>query len=396
MDVIECSGINSTTPVNVSTRSTTGPVSSLFSTTSANAVIFAGYHIIGTITGYVPTPGFTLTNPMSAFLTGNGPDRQTEYRQVSTIQTDIQVSMTGGQVMWGNWVVVFNLTGTPQTVATPVIAPTSQYYTEDFTSSITCATEGAVIHYTTNNTIPTIASPQYSSPIPISASTKVIRAKAVAEGQLDSNLSNATYLHSDISTVALVQQVYSGLFLQTATLTVTAGNFLVVFVGGYGTSTISVSDTHNNIYTPCGVQQSSGGIFGNFFWAYVTGSGTYSLTVEANIIAGYQSMSVMEFSGFRSFDPVDVAVSSAWGVTTNSITTTNAHDLILVCYHIEGNPINVSAGAGYTLLTGGMTDNTSVHKVVGYKIVTSTTTESATITTTDWVADNWIVALKID
>ena len=71
------------------------------------------------------------------------------------------------------------------TVAAPVITPASGVYPEDQQATITCATAGASIHYTTDGTAPTAESALYTEPIPVSRDT-VIRAIAVKEGMKDS------------------------------------------------------------------------------------------------------------------------------------------------------------------------------------------------------------------
>ncbi len=65
-------------------------------------------------------------------------------------------------------------------------------YTGEQAVTISCATDGAVIHYTTNGSEPTAESQTYSDPISISESTTV-RAIAVMDGMTDSPVSEAAY-----------------------------------------------------------------------------------------------------------------------------------------------------------------------------------------------------------
>lgn len=74
-------------------------------------------------------------------------------------------------------------------VYTPVISGTESF-TESTTVTITCATEGATIYYTTNGTDPTNSSSRYSSPITLSNTATV---KAIA------------YKDQDVSSVASKQ-----------------------------------------------------------------------------------------------------------------------------------------------------------------------------------------------
>ena len=82
--------------------------------------------------------------------------------------------------------------GTPM-VATPTFTPTGGTYTETQTVSISCTTEGATIHYTTDGTDPTESSPVYGTPLTISETTTV-KAFAVKDGYNPSAIATATYV----------------------------------------------------------------------------------------------------------------------------------------------------------------------------------------------------------
>jgi N-acetyl-beta-hexosaminidase len=65
---------------------------------------------------------------------------------------------------------VYVVTGT---VETPVLNPPAGTYTEAQVVSITCATAGAQIRYTTNGTEPTASSPLYTGPLTITTTTTI-------------------------------------------------------------------------------------------------------------------------------------------------------------------------------------------------------------------------------
>lgn len=77
------------------------------------------------------------------------------------------------------------------TVAKPVFSVAGGTFSEELTVSLSCATEGAVIHYTTDGTEPTASSEVYDNPLTISQTTTV-KAVAVKDGQL-SSVATATY-----------------------------------------------------------------------------------------------------------------------------------------------------------------------------------------------------------
>jgi hypothetical protein len=74
----------------------------------------------------------------------------------------------------------------------PVYSPKAGTYTSAQSVSITDATSGATIYYTTNGTTPTTSSSLYSGPITV-ASTETLRAMAVASGYSNSAVATATF-----------------------------------------------------------------------------------------------------------------------------------------------------------------------------------------------------------
>ena len=78
-------------------------------------------------------------------------------------------------------------------VATPTFTPAGGTYNEVQTVSISCATEGATIHYTLDGTNPTESSPVYSTPLTI-ATTTTVKAMAVKEDYENSAIATATYV----------------------------------------------------------------------------------------------------------------------------------------------------------------------------------------------------------
>ena len=88
-----------------------------------------------------------------------------------------------------------------QTVATPTFSPAEGIYFEAQNVSISCTTEEAAIHYTTDGTEPTESSSLYNTPITISEST-TLKAKAFKSGYTASNIASATYTFPTLITIA--------------------------------------------------------------------------------------------------------------------------------------------------------------------------------------------------
>jgi hypothetical protein len=77
-------------------------------------------------------------------------------------------------------------------VAAPTFSPVGGTYTSTQSVTISCATSGATIRYTTDGSEPTSTSTVYSSPIGVS-STTTVKAKAFKSGMADSDTVSATY-----------------------------------------------------------------------------------------------------------------------------------------------------------------------------------------------------------
>jgi stage V sporulation protein SpoVS len=88
-----------------------------------------------------------------------------------------------------NWTYVGSPTGL---TATPTFMPVAGTYTGTQSVTISDATNGAVIYYTTNGTQPTTSSPVYSSPISVAAN-ETLNAIALASGDTTSAVGSAVY-----------------------------------------------------------------------------------------------------------------------------------------------------------------------------------------------------------
>ena len=95
---------------------------------------------------------------------------------------------------------VINATNTQ--TATPVFSPAVGTYAPPLTVTITDATAGAVIYYTTTGAAPTTASTKYAAPITVSTN-ETVEAIAVAAGYANSAVASATYTIQPLTARAL-------------------------------------------------------------------------------------------------------------------------------------------------------------------------------------------------
>ncbi len=98
--------------------------------------------------------------------------------------------------------------GQQETVATPTFTPAEGTYYEPQSVSISCATDGATICYTTDGTEPTENSSQYSVPLTISETT-TLKAKAFKSGYTASAVATATYTIEEAPSVITIAEAHA-------------------------------------------------------------------------------------------------------------------------------------------------------------------------------------------
>lgn len=89
-----------------------------------------------------------------------------------------------------------------ETVATPTFSPAEGSYFEPQQVTISCATEGATICYTTDGSDPNENSAQFTPGVPLNISeTTTVKAKAYKSGYTPSNIASATYSFPELMTI---------------------------------------------------------------------------------------------------------------------------------------------------------------------------------------------------
>lgn len=107
---------------------------------------------------------------------------------------------------------VYGLLNGIQATAAPVLSPGTESFSGTLSVSMTDATSGAVVHYTTDGSAPTVSSTTYTGPVTINA-TETVNAIAIAPGFAASPVASATY---------------------TSTVAATSVSFPVGFAGSQG------------------------------------------------------------------------------------------------------------------------------------------------------------------
>lgn len=151
-----------------------------------------------------------LTEIALTFASGEGTNAITTdvgtYSDGTWTGTASSVTFTIGGSSGHRRIAAFDITygsggGQQETVATPTFTPAEGTYYEPQSVSISCATDGATICYTTDGTEPTENSSQYSVPLTISETT-TLKAKAFKSGYTASAVATATYTFPEMITIA--------------------------------------------------------------------------------------------------------------------------------------------------------------------------------------------------
>ncbi len=152
--------------------------------------------------------------------------------------------------------------------ATPTFSETAGTYTSNQTVTISDATAGAIIYYTTDATTPTTSSSVYGAPITI-ASTETIKAIATASGYTASPVATATYtINPPAATPTFSPSAGTYTAVQTITISDTTASAAIYYTTDgttptasstkyTGAITVSATETIQAIATAAGYSPSA-------------------------------------------------------------------------------------------------------------------------------------------
>jgi len=201
----------------------------------------------------------------------------------------------------GNWGHLNDLWAFQSTVGTlpaiePAFTPASGIYPTGQSVTISDATPGASIYYTTDGSTPTTRSPLYSSPITVS-STEILQAFAVASNYSNSGVASATFTiapRTETPTIGLVSGTYTA--VQTVTIADGSAGATIYYTSDgtvpitnspvySGPVTVSSSETVNAIALAAGYSIST------------VASATYTIPPNFSIAISPASLPLAGYSG---------------------------------------------------------------------------------------------------
>ena len=247
------------------------------------------------------------------------------------------------------------------TAATPVFSPAAGTFNSAQTVTITDATVGATIYYTTNGTAPTTNSPTYSAPISVSA-TETLEALATYAGDANSTVASAVYT-LQVATPALSPAAGSYSTDQSVTISDSTGGATI-----YYTTNGTTPTTGSAIY--------SGPV-----------SVTTAQTLEAiGVVTGYTNSATA--SAAYTFPPPSSSPSyiqqcssqQGYGASTScTLTGVGAGHALMIGINTNTPILSVTSSAGTTVP---VVSNTNGSNLYAY-VLPNTAAGSITITATD-------------
>ena len=196
----------------------------------------------------------------------------------------------------------------PTPAATPSFSPGPGNYTGTQTVTISDATPGATIFYTTNGSTPTPSSPAYSGPIAVAAS-ETVNAIATASGYSNSTVASASYSITPLSAAA------------TPTFTPTAGSYT-------GAQSVSISDATPGATIYYTVNGATPTAASTPYSGAITVSATETIKAIA-IASGFSNSAIasaaytinaLPMAATPSFSPVSGSYATAQSVTIGDAT----------------------------------------------------------------------------
>ncbi len=252
-----------------------------------------------------------------------------------------------------------------QTADTPAFNPVAGTYAAAQSVSITDATPGATIYYTTDGSTPSNTSNLYAGPITV-ASSETIKAVAFAAGLQASAVASAAYVINGAaapSSLTSLSPAYTSAAGSQFTLTVNGSNFTsgsTVYWGSTALTTTLVSSTKVTATVPA---------------TDIASPGIVSITVQTQ---GASTSNTLQFEIDTagsvtppSFSPTSVTVT-AGGTATSSVTLPSS------ATGVSAKCLNLPAGAScsYSSSTGKLTITTSASTPKGTYTVTVIFTET--------------------
>jgi N-acetylneuraminic acid mutarotase len=257
--------------------------------------------------------------------------------------------------------------------ATPTFSVPASTYTTPQTVTISDATAGAAIYYTTDGTTPTIASAVYSGPITVS-NTETIEVIATASGYSQSSVATAAYtINNPVPVTSSLSPAFLSAGGAAFTLTVTGTGFIsgsTIYWGATALTTTYVNATQ---------------LTASVTAAEIASAGITAITVQTPTPGGGTSNALqfeVDTSGSGSTAPAITAVTATVTAGSKAIYTIT---LPVSVTSVSVTCLNLPAGATCSYASGTLTITTTSTTPKGTYQITVVLVETVSDASTSWI-----------
>ncbi|HKR28549.1 MAG TPA: IPT/TIG domain-containing protein, partial [Acidobacteriaceae bacterium] len=250
-------------------------------------------------------------------------------------------------------VAVYGLFSSMPQAATPVMSPAGGSYSGSVSLTITDASPGTTIFYTTDGSTPTVNSSAYSGPITLTGSA-IVNAIAVGGGYRYSADAVNTYTINGLSPISFAQVAAATPQTSVSTVSVgypspeNVGDLNIVVVGWNDTTAgvQSVTDSSGNTYQLAIGATSGTALRQSIYYASGIKGGSDTVTVTFSQAAVNPDIRILEYRGVSTLDATAGASGSGTTASSGSATVHSPNELIFGANTVHTG--NVSAGSGFT------------------------------------------------
>ncbi len=320
--IYEVSGIT-TTVDKTGTSSKAGTaltVSTSASTSNANDYVFAYFADNHSAATYTVGSGYGDTQ--SSIDTSGGDSGFSEDKIVSATGTQTATATSSTTDTFVNLIVTLESSGGLPTVATPTFSPAAGSYGPAQTVTISDATSGATIYYTTNGSTPTTASSIYSSPITVSA-TETLKALATHSGDNNSAVASAVYtINGAVATPGFSPAAGTYSSAQTVSITDSTSGATIYYTTNGSTPT-TASSTYSSAITVSSTETVKALATNSGYSNSAVGSAAYTITLPVVATPTFNPAGG-DYSSSQSVTISDTTSGATIYYTTNGSTPTTA------------------------------------------------------------------------
>jgi len=278
---------------------------------------------------YAGSQSLTMTDGTAGstiYYTTNGTTptaSSTQYTAPITIASSETVEAIAVAAGYANSVPAVESYSVTPNVATPVLSMATGSYTGAQTLTISEATSGASIYYTTNGTTPTIWSTPYAGAITV-ASSETVAAIAVEAGNNNSPIVSATYTIIPPVAATPIFSLTAGNYASAQSLTISdATSNSTIYYTTNGTTPTTASTQYTGAVAVTSSETVEAIAVATGYTSSAVSSAAYTITIPT-VSTPIFSLAAGSYSGSQSLTITDATSGATIYYTTNGTTPTTS------------------------------------------------------------------------